>query len=311
MIRKLVHNLLIVIFFIPLSTLANESTLELSYPKNNSLLRNTNINLVMNVKPEHIDEIKIFTPLLKIKIKSNDKKSIYCKNIALKLGENTISVRSYKRDKIVDEEVIKVYVRAEIYSEYKFPPKAYKQNFFHNSSNEKQCTKCHNMSLNEMKGIAFLDVKESNCYQCHSNITNEKYAHAPAVNWLCTSCHNGKVGSDNKKNDGLSKYIAPEPVNITCFRCHKTNLKLWNTYKYKHEPLDSGRCNKCHNPHASPYKMFIRKPVNSICLGCHKDKHIKASDFSNTKCKVNDKNMNCIECHSPHASSKRFFLKDK
>lgn len=309
--KNLVQNLLIIIFLVPISTLANESTLELSYPKNNSLLRNTNINFVMNVKAENIDEIKIFTPLEEIKIKPNDKKSIYCKNIALKLGENTISIRSYKTNEIIDQDVIKVYVSAEIYKQYKFPPKVYKQNFFHSNSNEKECKECHDMSVNEIKDTAFLDVKESNCYGCHSNITNEKYAHAPAVNWLCTSCHNGKVGSDNKKNDGLSKYIAPEPVNIECFRCHEKKLKLWGSNKYKHEPLDSGHCNKCHNPHSSPYEMFIRKPVNNICLGCHKDKHINAIDFRKTKCKVIDNATNCIECHSPHASSRRFFLKDK
>lgn len=307
--RTLVQHLLILIFFIPLSILANESALKLSYPKDNSLLYKTKINLVMNIIPEQIDEIKIFSPLSEIKIKSTNKKSIHCKNISLNLGENSISVRSYKAGKMVDEDVIKVYVTAEIYSEYKFPPKVYTQKFFHNDANEKKCIQCHDMSVNEIKGIAFLNIKDSNCYQCHNHITSMKYAHAPAVNWLCTSCHNGKVGNDNKMYAGLSKYIAPEPVNLACFKCHENNFKLWGSYKYKHEPLDAGRCNKCHNPHSSPYRMFVRKPVNNICLGCHK--HIKANSANNTKCKITENAKNCIECHSPHASNKRFFLKDK
>ena len=218
-------------------------------------------------------------------------------------------LRSYKDDVMVDEQVRHVFVTSQLYNEYRYPPKKYIQNFFHTNANEAKCSKCHDMSVNEEDGIAFMDVTESNCYQCHNKLTKEKYAHAPTVNWMCTSCHSGKVGSDNEKNKRRSKYIAPEPVNESCFKCHQKNLKLWDSYRYRHEPLDSGRCNKCHNPHSSPYSMFVRKPVDQICLGCHADKHIKAQRDKDSACAGTSKAKRCIECHTPHASNRAYFLR--
>lgn len=300
-----------IIYITPTYLLANDSLLKISYPKDNTLQRETTLNTIINISSKSIDEIKVISAFGESKINVIDSKVIYCKNVRLRLGENSIIVRAYKNKVKVDEQTTRVYVKSEIYYEYKFPPKKYKQNFFHNDANEVKCVKCHDMSVNETEGVPFMDVNESNCYECHSNITNEKYAHAPAVNWLCTSCHNGKPGSDNIQSKGLSKHIAPEPVNQECFRCHQKNLKLWNSYKYRHAPLDSGRCNKCHNPHSSPYKMFVRKPVDQICLGCHKDKHIKAQVVKNSECAGTSIGKKCIECHSPHASDRPFFLKSK
>ena len=310
--RKIFLYILISLnFIIPLNISANDSLLKISYPKDNSLHRETTLNVILEVDSKAIDKIKIISSLSSKLMDVNSSKIIYCKNVTLKLGENSIVVRAYKDNEMVSQEVSRVYITSAIHYEFKFPPKEYKQNFFHNDTNEDRCSKCHDMSVNEEPGVAFLDINESNCYQCHSNITNEKYAHAPAINWMCTSCHDGKVGSDNKESEGLSKHIAAEPVNRECLRCHQKNLKLWSSYKYKHEPLDSGRCNKCHNPHSSPYNMFVRKPVDQICLGCHKDKHIKAQILKNSECSGTSTGQKCIECHSPHASNKAFFLKNK
>jgi predicted CXXCH cytochrome family protein len=157
------------------------------------------------------------------------------------------------------------------------------------------------MKANETKGVAFMDVKKSNCYLCHKNIVKEKYAHAPAANWLCISCHDLKSVKE-------SKYGTLSPVNQTCFKCHEENQELWNSSKYHHEPLDSGRCNKCHNPHSSPYSMFVRKPVNEICLGCHKGQNTRAMQSKISACGASYGRL-CIDCHTPHASNQPFFLK--
>lgn len=288
---------------------AKEQDLKIVSPKNNKLQYEVSVNIVLDVNTQNINKIKIISPKDRKEITTNADKTTYCKSISLVLGENLININSYKNDLIVDKQTINIYVKSQIHREYRYEPKIYKQTFFHTDKNEAKCSKCHDMSSNEQDGIAFIDITESNCYQCHNTITKEKYAHAPAVNWLCTSCHNGKVGVDNSKYEGLSKYIAPEPVNESCFKCHKDNKKLWNNYRYRHDPLDSGRCNKCHNPHSSPYNNFVRKPVDQICLGCHKDKHIKAQAL-NSKCAGSSKNKRCIVCHAPHASNKAFFLRE-
>ena len=299
---------MVLVFITPLSIFANNSSLSISYPQNNSLHTETTLNIVININPSSVDAIKVITSMEEKNINIVDFKITYCKNILLKLGENRITVRAYKKDKMIDEQISRVYVKSEVHHEYRYPPAIYKETFFHINDREVKCARCHDMSVNEIEGVAFIDVKKSNCYQCHKHMTKDKFAHAPAVNWLCTSCHNGKTASDNEKHAGKSKYIAAEPVNDSCFKCHKDNYKKWNSSRYRHEPLDSGQCNKCHNPHSSPYSMFVRKPVNQICFGCHKDKHLKKRMVPNSGCAGTSKNKLCIECHTPHASNKAFFI---
>ncbi len=308
--RAVPYILLALLYMISIPLLANEPLVKIAYPYNNSLHNETTVNVVINIDPESIDEIKIVASSDNATIDTVDSKNTYCKSIFLRLGENRIAVRVYKDKKMLDEQISRIYVSSEIYYEFRYPPVKYKQTFFHNDGNEAECAKCHDMTSNEVKGVAFVNVKKSNCYQCHNNITKNKFAHAPAVNWLCTSCHNGKTGSDNAKYAGKSKYIAAQPVNSVCFKCHKDNYKKWNSYRYRHEPLDSGHCNKCHNPHSSPYSMFVRKPVDQICLGCHKDKHIKSKRALKSGCAGTSKEKKCIKCHTPHASSKAFFIRE-
>jgi predicted CXXCH cytochrome family protein len=291
--------------------LASESLVNIAYPKNNSLHRETSINIVLDVNTSGVNKIKAITPKGEIIIDIIESKSTYCRSLFLRLGENRITVRAYKDDVMVDEKVSKIFVSSEIHHEHRYPPIIYKQTFFHTQAKEAQCVKCHDMTSNEIEGVAFIDVKESNCYQCHNSITVDKFAHAPAVNWLCTSCHNGETGSANAKYAGASKYIVAEPVNRACFKCHKDNFKKWKAKRYRHEPLDSGNCNKCHNPHASPYSMFVRKPVDKICLGCHKDKHLKSTRKLVSDCVGTSQKEKCIDCHTPHASSKPFFIKEE
>ncbi len=310
---RVTQSLLAVILFLYISCvsiLAQEQLVTIISPQENKLHHELTLSVVMRVKSEDVNKIEIITSADRKYFDVNSSKTIYCRTILLKLGENKIKVRSYKDEALVDEQSRQLYVTSQVHHEYKYPPIIYQKHFFHTNANEIECKTCHDMSVNEKEGIAFIDVTESNCYQCHNKLTKEKYAHAPAVNWLCTACHNGEVGSDNAKDKGRSKYLVPEPVNTLCFKCHKENFKLWKSYRYRHEPLDSGRCNKCHNSHSTPYSMFVRKPSNQICIGCHREKHIQAQR-KGSACEGTSKGKRCIDCHTPHASSRKFFLKEK
>lgn len=276
--------------------------LEVLTPEDSSLQSEQTLNVVLKLDKNSVDSIKIITPIEHISLGVESKKETECKNISLRLGENRVAIQAYKRGVLVDEQVRNIYVSSELYHQFRYPPQKYEKTYFHNEVNEKACSKCHDMSVNEVKGVAFVDTTKSNCYVCHKNINKEKYAHAPSANWLCTSCH-----MESKK--GVSKYLTKEPAVASCFECHKENEELWNSVKYRHEPLDSGRCEKCHNPHSGPYNMFIRKEVNQICLGCHKDKNIEIMQSQNSACAGIRDGGQCTECHTPHASNRPFFLK--
>lgn len=280
---------------------AQSDSFKIISPSDSKLQTEQTLNVVVQANKKNFDTIKITTPYGQTDIDLESNRSTYCKNVSLRLGENRISVRTYKNNVMVDEKIRHVYVKSEVYNNYKYPDKKYVKNYFHNEKNEKLCSTCHDMSVNEVKGVAFKDVTKSNCYQCHNSLAKDKYAHAPAVNYLCTSCHNTKTKADHK-------YVIPEHIDKSCFDCHDKNQELWEKAKYRHEPLDSGDCTKCHNPHSSPYNMFLRKPVNQICTGCHKDKHIRAAQDKNSRCGYKKEEL-CVSCHTPHATNQPFFLK--
>lgn len=281
---------------------AQDTAIEVLLPEDNRLQSELTLSVVLRADKTSVDMIKITTPAESISFGVKSKKETECKSVSLRLGENRVVIQAYKNGVLVDEKVRSVYVQSELYHQFKYPPQKYAKNYFHNEANEKACSKCHDMSVNETKGVAFLDITKSNCYECHKKINKEKYAHAPSANWLCTSCH-------KESKEGVSKYLTKEPAVASCFECHKENEELWSSAKYHHEPLDSGHCNRCHNPHSGPYSMFIRKEVNQICLGCHKEKEMEARVSKNSACAGVSHGGECIECHTPHASNRQFFLK--
>lgn len=283
---------------------AQNEILEVLTPVENHLQSELSLNIVLKPDKKSVDGIRIITPSEHISLEIDSKKETECKNISLRLGENRIAIQVYKNSVLVDEKIRYVYVFSELYHQFKYPPQKYLKSYFHNNENEKVCSKCHDMSVNEVEDVAFVDVTKSNCYGCHKNINQEKYAHAPSANWLCTSCHKESKG-------GVSKYLAKDRVNESCFECHDENRELWGAAKYRHEPLDSGNCNKCHNPHSSPFEMFIRKEVNEICLGCHKEHDSRVQKNIDAGCAMQDESQKCTSCHTPHASNKPFFLKKK
>ncbi|MEN8147120.1 MAG: cytochrome c3 family protein [Campylobacterota bacterium] len=281
------------------------------------------VSLVIAPQSGAVDSIVINTDANKtFTIKVNDTRSHYCKNVPLHLGENNLTISAYKGDAVIQQLHRRVFLTSKVHKEYRYPPDLYARSFFHTQSNEKVCTKCHDMSVNEVEGVAFEDISTSNCYQCHMMITVKQHAHAPAVNWLCTSCHNGETGVFNDDDANLSKYTVPDPIAPVCLKCHDKQEKLWKTKRFDHEPADSGRCNKCHNSHASDSAFYLRKPTWELCTGCHKDKvegrHI-VKTFSRSMHPTHGvkdpsrkgKDLSCISCHNPHVSNAPFLLQSE
>ncbi len=320
---------------------ANEPV-EIIQPAENTIYYEDTASVVLRIDPKKIDKLEMITyfqvfqldPDERIMYRNKPKKKkerfkfklkkgklFYCKSIELRYGRNKIQIIATTKDGKKIKKSVEMYLSSPILRAYKYPPPKYKEIFFHKEKNEKICAECHKMTVNEKKGVAFEDVTKSNCYKCHKALTTRyKYKHAPARNWLCaTTCHTGKTGRLNKRLEGKSKFIWPEPQGPECYRCHKKKRKEWDNKRFHHDPVVAGMCDKCHNPHSSPNRYFLRKPPWYLCTTCHEDKVLRGhvvftflgrphptkgyKDPSNQK-----RELSCISCHEPHNSDNNFML---
>ena len=89
-----------------------------------------------------------------------------------------------------------------------------------------------------------------------------------------------------------------------CYDCHKP-LKERLSQSDVHFPFKQGKCEACHNVHASDLKDLIKEDMNSLCLGCHegiKNLMNKGNVHGALKKGV------CTDCHHAHAGANKFML---
>lgn len=89
-----------------------------------------------------------------------------------------------------------------------------------------------------------------------------------------------------------------------CYQCH-VKLKDSLSRRYVHFPFKQGRCEACHNLHASKQKDLLKDDINSLCLSCHdgiKNLMNKGSVHGALK------KGTCVDCHSPHAGMNKYLL---
>lgn len=114
------------------------------------------------------------------------------------------------------------------------------------------------------------------------------YAHPPFADQKCTSCHEAGLGQGMKKKSPA-----------LCFDCHKDFLA---TAKVKHQPVESGDCKSCHDPHQSDKnKMLLLKTGKALCFDCH-DNFLEKAKFKH------DVADDCATCHNPHQSGESKLL---
>lgn len=95
-----------------------------------------------------------------------------------------------------------------------------------------------------------------------------------------------------------------EIVPNLCYRCH-TKLKESLSSNYVHFPFKQGKCDACHNVHASKQKDLMKDDVNSVCLGCHEGiRNLFSKGIMHSALKKGT----CTDCHSPHAGMNKYLL---
>lgn len=296
-------------------------------PQDHALFDDDIATMVVKVDTEKVDNITIVldnntTHRLAVAAP----RDTYCKSITLHQALNTVTITTTFRDKTVQRSAFTFYYMPELYEGIDEKPEIYQVHFFHSSEKEKKCVACHDMNNNIPTGDnVFEDVTQTTCYSCHQRMLATRNTHAPAANWLCTNCHDGKAGEYNMESAGTSKYLVADPVDRTCQKCHE-DVEKWEMSGNSHGAVNDGRCERCHNPHGSDHEFFLRKSIWDLCTTCHAEKatgaHILASyvfgrnDGAHpTKGKSDPsrigRELTCSSCHNPHGSQGKYLLRMK
>ncbi|KAA0258916.1 cytochrome C [Deferribacter autotrophicus] len=142
--------------------------------------------------------------------------------------------------------------------------------------------------------------------KCHNDIKNYEFAHGPVAAEQCLVCHNAS-DADLKKHINRPKsfidFKSPTGDEPVCIMCHDNKVEG----KFVHEPINTGDCTACHNPHGGNNKFFIKgKSESETCFECHENnKTVKK--FLHGPVAAGE----CTSCHDPHSSNFQFQLKAK
>jgi predicted CXXCH cytochrome family protein len=118
------------------------------------------------------------------------------------------------------------------------------------------------------------------------------YTHDPYKNEQCDGCHRNAQGR-----------MVMKVTAVVCMNCHKD---VPDQHRFMHGPVaigGEGACLWCHSPHESTVKSLLRAEANTVCRQCH--------DASLARRRIPahaDESQSCVECHSGHGGSNRYFL---
>jgi predicted CXXCH cytochrome family protein len=159
------------------------------------------------------------------------------------------------------------------------------------------CEGCHTLEEGKLKAK---DQKEA-CYACHNDFTKAEegkkvFVHAPVAAGECTGCHDPHFATRPK----LQK------LEKGCLECHDPFPVTGSV----HSPVAAGECVSCHSPHAGAAPKQLVRSGNALCLGCHKEPHVRhrSSIVLGTLTRVPDDfpkeagELSCTGCHVPHQS---------
>jgi predicted CXXCH cytochrome family protein len=100
------------------------------------------------------------------------------------------------------------------------------------------------------KDVAAAEKQSCVTTECHANMGEGNYVHGPVSVGECTFCHQptAKHGFKPITNEGK-----------VCDECHDKQF----TVKSIHPPVKEWGCTGCHDPHQSPYKLMLRRGLQT------------------------------------------------
>ena len=126
--------------------------------------------------------------------------------------------------------------------------------------------------------------------------------HKPYADVQCTACHTITVtgGALQRGED----FVSRRPEEGLCAQCHK---RVPGDPRFAHAPVLHQACLWCHQAHESPYPHLLRAAPAEICFRCHADEELSSGEHHPRP--LTGSARSCIDCHTAHGGTRRFFLK--
>ncbi len=174
-----------------------------------------------------------------------------------------------------------------------------KAKYVHSPVAKGDCSACHSATGQSHPGAGSMQLTAEEpalCLRCHKNPADGlAYPHS-AVEEGCTGCHSPHQG-------GQPRFVL-QPGGKLCLTCHEEVVRG----KYTHGPVRAENCKICHGIHGGQNRSMLTLPGKDLCLACHTG----IRDIMEKAVSQHDPVVNglCWDCHTPHASEYRPFLKD-
>ncbi len=167
------------------------------------------------------------------------------------------------------------------------------------------CIACHQPHASKNPSLLIAPQEKSElCFRCHQDRKEDfsmKHVHPPVVE-DCGQCHD--------PHSSPARFQLHQAGAELCVTCHEDLspdvYSDMNQAKYKHLPVDEGRCTACHRPHSSEYQPLLAGSLEKLCFTCHDElsDEVQSSHFKHGPVQTGD----CTACHKPHGSGHSMLL---
>ena len=183
------------------------------------------------------------------------------------------------------------------------------------------CLKCHNPVAVALQKEFVHGALSEGCLACHLDcreITPTSNRHKVPVHYLkteepglCLECH---TQSEKELSAVHSDQLFAEAKCSSCHEPHASNSAK-RIPDFSHGPFSVRDCAACHAAPVGGKVQLVASNIEELCNGCHleiktyienaKSRHnIVAKDQS-----LIQTDSSCMECHDPHATNQKYFLK--
>ncbi|OGQ49619.1 MAG: hypothetical protein A3I09_00430 [Deltaproteobacteria bacterium RIFCSPLOWO2_02_FULL_47_10] len=119
--------------------------------------------------------------------------------------------------------------------------------------------------------ISSFALENSDCFNCHTEVTQAKFVKSIHGKHLCTSCHADIEDAPHSK----------KPGPVTCEKCHRIEQQIYLNSDHGRAVAKgikkAASCKACHGEHhylldyRNPESPVSRNKINETCARCHDD----------------------------------------